>query len=358
LYVGGAEHAVLHLLYARFWHKALFDRGYVSTPEPFQKLVNQGMILGEAELTRFQTAGGRNVPADEVSTDADGKEISAKTKESIVSIKMNPAEWDRDGTDYVRRGADAKGAVGERLEQRLVLQRTYKMSKARGNVINPDSVVADYGADALRLYEMFMGPLEATKPWSMSGVEGISRFLARVWRMVADERADDVRLSPAVRDVPPTPEQLRILHRTIKAVTDDLEKMSLNTSISRLMEFTNAISQVEPRPRSVIEPFVLLLSPLAPHLAEELWQVLGHASTLAYEPWPAFDETLIVETEIEIPVQVNGKLRGKVRVPVDADQAAVQGAARADSGVAGYLSGKTVVKVIFVAGRLLNFVVK
>jgi leucyl-tRNA synthetase len=182
--------------------------------------------------------------------------------------------------------------------------------------------------------------------------------LARVWRMVADERADDVRLSPAVRDVRPTPEQLRILHRTIKAVTDDLEKMSFNTSISRLMEFTNEISQVEPRPRSVIEPFVLLLSPLAPHLAEELWQVLGHASTLAYEPWPAFDETLIVETEIEIPVQVNGKLRGKVRVPVDADQAAVQGAARADSGVAGYLSGKTVVKVIFVAGRLLNFVVK
>jgi leucyl-tRNA synthetase len=208
------------------------------------------------------------------------------------------------------------------------------------------------------LYEMFMGPLEATKPWSMSGVEGISRFLARVWRMVADERADDVCLGSAVRDVPPTPEQLRILHRTIKAVTDDLEKMSFNTSISRLMEFTNEISQVEPRPRSMIEPFVLLLSPLAPHLAEELWQVLGHASTLAYEPWPVFDEALIVEKEIEIPVQVNGKLRGKVRVPVDADQAAVEGAARADGGVAGYLSGKTVVKVIFVAGRLLNFVVK
>jgi leucyl-tRNA synthetase len=240
----------------------------------------------------------------------------------------------------------------------MVVQRTYKMSKSRGNVISPEKVVADYGADALRLYEMFMGPLEATKPWSMSGVEGISRFLARVWRMIVDERADDICLSSAVRDVAPTPEQLRVLHRTIKAVTDDFEKMSFNTAISRLMEFTNEMSPADPRPRSVLEPFVLLVNPLAPHLAEELWQILGHSSTLAYEPWPAFDESLIAESEIEIPVQVNGKLRGKVRVPVDADQAAVEQAARADSSVAGYLSGKTVVKVIFVPGRLLNFVIK
>jgi leucyl-tRNA synthetase len=167
-----------------------------------------------------------------------------------------------------------------------------------------------------------------------------------------------VRLNSAVRDVPPTAEQLRLLHRTIKAVTDDLEKMSSNTAISRLMEFTNEISQTDPRPKSLLEPFVLLLSPLAPHLAEELWQVLGHSSTLAYEPWPAFDESLIAESEIEIPVQVNGKLRGKVRVAVDANQAEMEGAARADSAVAGYLSGKAVVKVICVPGRLLNFVVK
>ncbi len=358
LYVGGAEHAVLHLLYSRFWHKVLFDRGYVSTAEPFQKLVNQGMILGEAELTRFHTASGSDVPADEVTTGPEGNEIWSKTKEPVQSVSMNPREWDREGEDYVRRAAAPGEAVGQRLPQRMVVQRTYKMSKSRGNVISPDSVVADYGADALRLYEMFMGPLEATKPWSMSGVEGISRFLARVWRMIADERADDVRLSSAVRDVPATPEQLRILHRTIKAVTDDLEKMSFNTSISRLMEFTNDISQADPRPKSVLEPFVLLLSPLAPHLAEELWQVLGHTSTLAYEPWPAFDESLIAESEIDVPVQVNGKLRGKVRVPVGADQAAIESAARADSAVAGYLSGKTVVKVIYVAGRLLNFVVK
>ncbi|HEV3300741.1 MAG TPA: leucine--tRNA ligase [Planctomycetaceae bacterium] len=358
LYVGGAEHAVLHLLYSRFWHKVLFDRGYVSTAEPFQKLINQGMILGEAELTRFRTASGSDVPADEIATGPEGGEVWSKTKEAAVPTKMNPAEWEREGDDYVRRVGAPGESPGYRLSQRMVVQRTYKMSKSRGNVINPDSVVADYGADALRLYEMFMGPLEATKPWSMSGVEGISRFLARVWRMIVDERADDICLSPAVRDVPPTSEQLRVLHRTIKAVTDDFEKMSFNTAISRLMEFTNEISPADPRPRSVLEPFVLLVSPLAPHLAEELWQILGHSSTLAYEPWPAFDESLIAESEIEIPVQVNGKLRGKVRVPVDADQAAVESAARADSAVAGYLSGKTVVKVVFVSGRLLNFVIK
>ncbi|HXY35446.1 MAG TPA: class I tRNA ligase family protein, partial [Planctomycetaceae bacterium] len=295
---------------------------------------------------------------DEVSTNPDGAEIWSQTKEPVVATKMNPAEWEREGDDYVRRVAVAGEIAGYRLAQRMVAQRTYKMSKSRGNVINPDTVVGDYGADALRLYEMFMGPLEAVKPWSMSGVEGISRFLARVWRMIADERADDVRLAPAVRDVTPTSEQLRVLHRTIKAVTDDLEKMSFNTAISRLMEFTNEISPADPRPKSLLEPFVLLLSPLAPHLAEELWQVLGHSATLAYEPWPTYDESLIAESEIEIPVQVNGKVRGKVRVPVDADQAAIETAARADSAVAGYLAGKTVVKVIFVPGRLLNFVVK
>jgi leucyl-tRNA synthetase len=358
LYVGGAEHAVLHLLYSRFWHKVLFDRGYVSTQEPFQKLINQGMILGEAELTRFRTASGSDVPADEIATGPEGGEVWSKTKEPVAPTKMSPAEWEREGDDYVRRVGAPGESSGYRLSQGMVVQRTYKMSKSRGNVINPDSVVADYGADALRLYEMFMGPLEATKPWSMSGVEGISRFLARVWRMIVDERADDLRLASSVSDVAATPEQLRVLHRTIKAVTDDFEKMSFNTSISRLMEFTNEISPADPRPRSVLEPFVLLVSPLAPHLAEELWQILGHSSTLAYEPWPALDESLIAESEIEIPVQVNGKLRGKVRVPVDADQAAVERAARADSSVAGHLSGKTVVKVIFVPGRLFNFVVK
>ena len=232
------------------------------------------------------------------------------------------------------------------------------MSKSRGNVVNPDEVVAGYGADSLRLYEMFMGPLEQMKPWSMKGVEGVARFLGRVWRMIVDERSDEIKLAEAVQDVQPDEEQERVLHKTIKAVTEDIEKLSFNTAISRMMEFTNALSPADPRPKSVLEPFVLLLSPFAPHLAEELWEILGHKQTLAYEPWPSFEETKIAEDTVEIPVQVNGKLRGKVQVPSGADQSAIQKTAEADETIAGYIEGKTVVKVIVVPGRLVNFVVK
>ena len=299
LYVGGAEHAVLHLLYSRFWHKVLFDRGQVSTCEPFQRLVNQGMILGEVD-------------------EATGK-----------------AE---------------------------------KMSKSRGNVINPDVVVDEFGADSLRLYEMFMGPLEAVKPWSMKGVEGVSRFLGRVWRMIADEMHEtEVRLNPAIQDIAPSAEQLRVLHRTIKAVTSDIESLGFNTAISRMMEFVNEFLSLDVRPRAVMDPFVLLLSPFAPHLAEELWELLGHtassasgprSTTLAYEPWPTWDEQHLIETEIEIPVQINGKLRGKVKVPADADQSVLESAAKSDPTVASQLAGKTIIKSVVIPGRMVNFVVK
>ena len=288
LYIGGAEHAVLHLLYSRFWHKVLFDRGHVSMPEPFQKLVNQGMILGEP--------------------DENGK-----------------AE---------------------------------KMSKSRGNVINPDEVVKDYGADSLRLYEMFMGPLEQTKPWQMSGVEGVYRFLGRVWRMIVDERAEIVKLAEAVSDAAPTDEQLRVLHKTIKAVTDDIDRLSFNTAISRMMEFSNFMSSESVRPKSVLSQFVQLLSPFAPHIAEELWNVLGHPQTLAYEPWPTYDPALLVEDSVEVPVQFNGKLRSKIVVPANSDAAALEAAARADEQVQKNLEGKTIVKVVAVPGRMVNFVVK
>jgi leucyl-tRNA synthetase len=196
------------------------------------------------------------------------------------------------------------------------------------------------------------------KPWSMKGVDGVARFLARVWRMIVDDRADEVQLSEAVENVPPTEDQERILHKTIKAVTEDIEKLSFNTAISRMMEFTNAIGPLDVRPKSVLEPFVLLLSPFAPHLAEELWEVLGHTQTLAYEPWPAFEESKIAEDTVEIPVQVNGKLRGKVRVPAGADQGTIQTAAESDETIAALLAGKTIAKVIVVPGRLVNFVVK
>jgi leucyl-tRNA synthetase len=352
LYVGGAEHAVLHLLYSRFWHKVLFDRGYVSTAEPFHKLVNQGMILGEAELTGYRNAAGGwiSVRAVKETPGPDGEtlKVDTATAQVLEPVRLKNEDVMKKGDEFVLKSDPAVA----------VESRAYKMSKSRGNVVNPDTVVAQYGADALRMYEMFMGPLEATKPWSMTGVEGISRFLARVWRMIADERADEIRLNAAVQEAPPNEAQLRLLHRTIKAVTEDFEKLSFNTAISRLMEFTNEIAQAEPRPSALMEPFVLLLSPLAPHLAEELWQLLGHPDSLAYEPWPLFDVELIAESVVEIPVQVNGKLRGKIRVNAGADQATVEQAARIDPAVAAHLSGKTVVKVVFVPDRLLNFVVR
>jgi leucyl-tRNA synthetase len=283
LYIGGAEHAVLHLLYSRFWHKVLFDRGIVSMPEPFQKLVNQGMILGE---------------------------------------------------------------------------NNEKMSKARGNVINPDSIVSEYGADSLRLYEMFMGPLEASKPWSMQGVNGVFGFLGRVWRLIIDDRAETMQLNAAIVDRPPNDEENRILHQTIGAVTDDIAKLSFNTAISRMMEFTNHFTAASERPREAMEKFVLLLSPFAPHISEELWQALGHKESLAYEPWPTFDPSLAKEDSIEIPVQINGKVRAKITVPAEADNAQLEAAAKADPRIAELLAGKQIVKTIVAKGRLVNFVVK
>ncbi len=338
LYIGGAEHAVLHLLYSRFWHKVLFDRGFLETPEPFQRLVNQGMILGEAELKAYQDSSGQWVSADQI----DAENFDGET------VPVTAEEVEKRGEGFVL------------IEQPeiVVESRAYKMSKSRGNVINPDDIVEEYGADSLRLYEMFMGPLEATKPWNMSGVEGVSRFLARAWRMIVDERADEVTVHPAISDDEPDSEQLKVLHHTIKVVTQDIEKLSLNTAISRLMEFTNALGQSDPRPRSLMEPFVLMLSPFAPHLAEELWCLLGHDQTLAYETWPVCDESLLVSSTVELPVQVNGKLRGKVTVATDADQQTIEQAAAADEGVARFLDGKTVVKTIVVPGRLVNFVAK
>jgi leucyl-tRNA synthetase len=282
LYVGGAEHAVLHLLYARFWHKVLYDRGQVFCPEPFQKLVNQGMILGE---------------------------------------------------------------------------NNEKMSKSRGNVISPDKVVDEYGADSMRLYEMFMGPLEAVKPWSMRGVEGVYRFLSRVWRLVVDERAEDVRLNDTVQDVEPDRELLRALHRTIQRVTEDLEGMRFNTAIAAMMEFTNLLTPLTIRPRKVLETFILLLSPFAPHVAEELWSALGHRQSLAYEPWPIFDPELVKADEIEIPIQVNGKVRSRLTVPAGTSEDRLRELALADERIRAVIGDKKVVKVIVPRGQLVNIVV-
>jgi leucyl-tRNA synthetase len=334
LYVGGAEHAVLHLLYARFWHKVLFDRGYVHTAEPFQKLVNQGMILGEMEYTAYQENGAW-----------------------VSAVKDIPGTWKavRITEDQVEKQGDSF-VLKENTKIR-VDARAYKMSKSRGNVINPDKVVDEYGADSMRLYEMFMGPLEATKPWSMRGVEGVFRFLNRVWRLYVDERAEDLKLADSVQEIAPDRETLRKLHQTIQRVTADLDSMSFNTAIAAMMEFSNHLTKQPVRPRSVLTTFVLLLSPFAPHLAEDLWHALGHQQTLAYEPWPTYDVALTKADQIEVPVQVNGKLRSKVTVPADSDQKTLQDAALADEKIHSFLEGKQVRKIIVVPGKLVNIVI-
>lgn len=347
LYVGGAEHAVLHLLYSRFWHKVLFDRGYVSGLEPFHKLVNQGMILGEVEFTGFQDEDGSWVSSTLVSESENGH-VNKTTGRAVLPVKLNDEQVVKVGDGFILAGRP----------EIKVDSRAHKMSKARGNVINPDDVVAEYGADSLRLFEMFMGPLEAVKPWSMNGVEGVYRFLGRAWRMIVDFESDVPLLDPRVRDAEPTPEQAKVVARTVAGVTEDIEALRFNTAVSKLMEYVNFFTSQEIRPKSAMETFVLLLSPFAPHLAEELWSLLGRQASLAYEPWPEFDPDRLVDERTEIPVQINGKLRGRVTAKTGADRAEIEQAARSDGRIADLLQGKTVVKVVVVPDRLVNFVVK
>jgi leucyl-tRNA synthetase len=336
LYIGGAEHAVLHLLYARFWHKVLFDLGVVSTSEPFQRLYNQGMILGEVEYTVFRDAEGNPVSADE----AEGR---AKNGENLSTEKVPEDKVKKHGDGFVL-SADHNIALSA---------RAFKMSKSRGNVINPDIVVERYGADALRLYEMFMGPLDQVKPWSMRGVAGVSRFLGRVWRFFAADEGLNARIT----DAEPTADQLTELHLTIQKVTDDIEDLRFNTALSALMEFLNLAQKWPTCPKAIAETYVLLLSPFAPHIAEELWSRLGHAESLAYEPWPTVEQDLIVRQKTEVAVQVNGKMRGTVSVDADAQEDVVIDAARALDNVARHLEGKTLRRAIYVPGRIVNFVV-
>lgn len=348
LYVGGAEHAVLHLLYARFWHKVLFDRGIVSHREPFQKLVNQGMILGEVEFTGLQTEQGTWVSFPLGRKNEEGALIHSQTKQPLKTVSVPESEVVKNGDVFV---------LAAQPEVRID-SRSFKMSKSRGNVVNPDQIVQEYGADSLRLYEMFMGPLEATKPWSMTGVSGVRNFLDRVWRLMIDSHEETMQLVDAVKDVAPTPEQNRIIHSTIASVTHDLKGMSFNTAIARMMEFVNFFTKETVRPKSAMETLVLLLAPMAPHLAEELWAVLGHPESLTNHPWPVFDEEQLKATTLEVPLQINGKLRAKIVVPADCSQADLESHARNHERIHELLDGKQIVKAIVVPGRLVNFVVK
>ena len=347
LYVGGAEHAVLHLLYARFWHKVLFDRGHVSSPEPFQRLVNQGMILGEVELKGYKN-GDDWVSANLVGENEAGEPVIKSDGTELTAERVEFADAEKQGEHFVL-SADTK----IRLDS-----RAFKMSKSRGNVVNPDDIVREYGADSLRLYEMFMGPLEATKPWSMDGVGGVRNFLDRFWKLAIDPRAEQLQLDASVKDIEPNEEQNRVLHKTIRGVTQDYERLAFNTAIAKLMEFTNYFTKESERPKVAIEQAVLLLAPMAPHFAEELWQALGSSESLAYETWPSYDEAAIREESIEIPVQIQGKVRSKIQVATDISREDLEDAARKDERIVELLDGKSVVKVVVVPGRLVNFVVK
>ena len=358
LYVGGAEHAVLHLLYARFWHKALYDLGQVSTAEPFFKLVNQGLVLGELEFRVYRDEAGKPVSLPDVGANS-----------KLSSERLAETEVEKRGAAFVLKS-----------DPTIVVEaKAFKMSKSRGNVVNPDDILAEYGADAFRLYEMFMGPLSDSKPWNTKGVEGVYRFLGRVWRLFTDETSEtefeqavtadpsagvgqlaSVKLHPAIQDAPASPSQLKALHACIKKVTEDLEGMRFNTAISALMVFTNEATGWETRSREALRQFLMLLQPLAPHLAEELNARLAGArpvDTLAYEPWPAYDPALLVEATIEIPVQVNGKLRDVIVVASDATPAQIEAAAKASEKALAFMDGKSIKKVVVVPKKLVNIVV-
>jgi leucyl-tRNA synthetase len=354
LYVGGAEHAVLHLLYARFWHKVLFDLAHISTPEPFMKLVNQGTILGEAEYHVFENGEGVPVSTTELrdmiehTTQNHGIEIVAFHRESgerCVGRRIPEDEIERRGNECVLK----------KNSKIRIDARSFKMSKSRGNVVGPDEIVGDYGADAFRLYEMYMGPLEAQKPWSTRDIVGMARFLNSVWRNLAgDEESKKV----VTIDPVPIPDALdRQMHRAIRKVGDDIGNLRFNTAIAELIKLNNEMGRLEVMPRELAETFVLLLAPFAPHIAEEIWAHLGHTKSLARRPWPIFDEHKLVEDTMELPVQVNGKLRDRITVAFDADEATVLAAAERAAKAIPWIEGKDIRKRVYVPKKLVNFVV-
>ncbi len=342
LYVGGAEHAVLHLLYARFWHKVLLDAGHLDAPEPFAKLVHQGMILGEVEYTGYQFSGNF-VSRELIEAIPEGGYRLKTTGQEVEALRMPEDATEKKG-----------GNVVLKADPSIVLDgRAFKMSKSRGNVVNPDEVIREHGADALRLYEMFLGPLEATKPWNTNGIQGVSRFLERTWNlgqklMTAPEAPSDM-----------SPELRRLMHKTIRKVGEDIEALRLNTAISAMMIYLNELAKADPLPREAVEILVRLLHPFAPHLAEELWESLGHAPSLQAVPWPAYDPALCVEEAVVVVVQVNGKVRGRLSLPADATPEQRREAALACPEAQNFLSGKEIVKVVVPPnGTLVSIVVK
>lgn len=354
LYVGGVEHAVLHLLYSRFWHKVLFDLGYVSTAEPFRRLVNQGLILGEAEYHVFETESGQPVSLSDV------RDVEEEATENGIRIighhrasgaKLLGRRLREEDVEKVQDGYRLRSHPDVRVDA-----RSFKMSKSRGNVVNPDTIVRDYGADTFRLYEMYMGPLKDQKPWNTRDIIGMFRFLNAVWRHLIGD--DEAPVAGARVIDGPIPEAIdRQMHRTIKKVGEDIAGLRFNTAIAELIKLNNEMGGLASIPRTLAENFTLLLAPFAPHIAEEIWQRLGHDRSLARQAWPVYDETKLAESTMELPVQVNGKVRDKITVLADADEASILRTASAAPGVQQWIKGKSVKKQIYVPGKLVNLVV-
>jgi leucyl-tRNA synthetase len=359
LYIGGVEHAVLHLLYSRFWHKVLFDLGHVSTSEPFGRLVNQGLILGEMEYHFFEDAKGQPVST------ADIRDMDEEATEAGVNVfafhKQLGQRLSAKRIDEVLVEKKGDAVVLKANPSVRVDARSFKMSKSRGNVVNPDNIVRDYGADTFRLYEMYLGPLEAQKPWNTRDIVGMSRFLDSVWRNLIGEDREGVSPesgSARIAAVEVSDGLDRQLHRVIKKVAEDIEGLRFNTAIAELIKVNNELKGLEKVPHWFAEQFVLLLAPFAPHIAEEIWQRLGHDQSLARHAWPSYDPAKLVESSMELPVQVNGKLRSRITVASDADQETVLSAAKADPGVQQWINGKQIAKELYVPKKLVNFVVK
>lgn len=342
LYVGGAEHAVLHLLYARFWHRVLFKLGYVSSPEPFPRVVHQGLILGEPEHRVFKDAKGSLISAEFV----DKEGVDTRTGEVLEGVKVLEEVLIKKGEYFV-----LKESPEIRVES-----RAFKMSKSRGNVISPDAIIREYGADALRLYEMFLGPLEAMKPWSTQGIEGVVRFLKRIWREYID---DSGNISSKIVDSDKeSPDTERLLNETIKKVTEDIEALRFNTAISQMMIFLNHLAKVDTVTLKTARIFVQLLAPFAPHIGEELWARLGGQGSIVDVAWPKCDLEKLVQKEVILVVQVNGKMRGELGVSLEISKEDAIAFAKGHERVAPFLEGKEIVKEIYVPGKIVNFVVK
>jgi leucyl-tRNA synthetase len=316
LYVGGVEHAVLHLLYARFWHKVLYDCGLVHTREPFQRLFNQGMVLAYS----YRDARGKYYHPDEVQEFDDGRVVARDTGDELIS-------------------------------------QVEKMSKSKLNVVNPDEVIDRYGADAMRLYEMFMGPLEVQKPWQMKGVEGVNRFLQRVWRLVVDEETGERNARLTEEGPACQPDLERTLHKTIKKVTEDTAELQMNTAIAQMMIFVNEATSSSNLPLETVKSFLRLLSPYAPHICEELWQRLGETELIADAAWPSYEPELTVDELVPIVIQVNGKKRDELQVPKDTDEAALKDLALASENARRFIGDMEPKRIIVVPGRLVNIVV-